>query len=343
MKSLYLSEIFRRGIIAFGCFVLFASTLAFTSVGASERPITDADVERYLPRLRAEAAAMESAMRKGLEASAAIQSAIEEKAKLYDDIASGKTDVLGWIRQHTKYALIPAGAVYNAECSRSATGESAIPTAVFTFGKESPYRDLLRRATKGDSEALSEYQLRRGEEEVGMRSAAAQATYDLVAKTISFYKDHKFVETEDINRPVIVTWLASPDRSVLVSIYDVNPYAGVLPRSTPPTCSALPTGPMVEIEFTGGPEEEGAEVAATEELPDPEYERLKEALILAQIDAADPSVLKIEIPSDAPSEVKAELEALQAEYAVRIANVAVYRRHEAVLAPILESLMRTAN
>lgn len=343
MKNFYLSKIFRRGSIAIGCFTLFVLTFAFASIRTTERPITDADVERYLPRLRADAAAMESAMKRGFEASAAIQKKAEENEKFYADIASGNTDVLAWIRQHTKYALIPPGAVYSAECSRTVTGDSAIPTALFTLGKESPYRDLLRRATAGDAEALAEYQRLRGEEEVGVRSAAAQAIHDLVANTISFYKDHEFVESESINRPVSVTWLVPPDPSVFVSIWDVNPYAGVLPRNTLDICAALPTGPMIEIELRAIPEEEAPIIAEAEELPDPEYERVKEALIMARIDAADTSALTIEIPPDAPPAVKAELAAVQAEYAVRLANVTVYRRHEAVLAPILESLLGTAD
>lgn len=343
MKNFYLSKLFRRGSMAIACFVLFAPTFAFVSLRAAERPITDAEVERYLPRLRAEAAAYESAIQKGMEASAAIESKVAEDEKFYADIESGKVDVLAWIRQHTEYALIPPGAVYSALCSRTITGDSAVPTAVFTLGKESPYRDLLHRATAGDAEALAEYQRLRGEEEIGRRNAAAQAIHDLVEKTISFYKDHEFVETEGTDRPVIVTWLVPPDPSVLVSIWDVNPYAGVLPRNILTTCAALATGPVVEIQYKGEPREEAPNVAEAEEVPDPEYERVKEALIMARIDAADTSAITIEIPPDAPPAVKAELAAVQAEYAVRLANVAVYRRHEAVLAPILEKFLRTAD
>jgi len=342
MKSFYLSKMFRKGFIVIGCFTLFTSARTLTSVAATERPITDAEVERYLPRLRAEAAAMESAIQRGLEVSTEIQTKAEEREKFYADIESGKTDVLAWIRQHTEYALVPRGAAYNAECSRSVTSETTIPTAVFTFGKESPYRDLLRRASAGDSEALAEYQRLRGEEEAGGRNATAQAIHDLVAKTVSFYKDHNFVEAEGSDRPVIVTWLVSPTQVILVNVWDVNPYAGVLPRSTPSICSALPTGPMVVIEFKGGPVEETPNVTEAEELSDPEYERVKEALIMARIDAANPSALTIEIPADAPPAVKAELASVQAEYAVRLANLEVYRRHEAVLAPIIESFLRTA-
>jgi hypothetical protein len=56
--------------------------------------------------------------------------------------------------------------------------------------------------------------------------------------------------------------------------------------------------------------------------------------------AALPTGPMIEIPSDAPPEVKAELAAIQAEYKVRLTNVAVYKRHEAVLAPILQVFLR---
>jgi hypothetical protein len=343
MKDFYLSKIFRLGSIAIGCFVLFILTFAFASMRTTERPITDADVERYLPRLRADADAMESAIQKSMEVSAAIESKVARDEEFFADIESGKTDVLEWIRQQTEYALIPPGAVYSAECSRTVTGDSAVPTAIFTLGKESPYRDLLRRATAGDSEALAKYQRLRGEEEIGERNPAAQANNDLVAKTVSFYKDHEFVEPESMDRPGIVTWLVPPDPSVLVSVWDVNPYAGVLPRNILPTCSALPTGPTIEIEIRTVPEEEAPIAAEAEGLSDPEYERVKVALIMARIDAADTSALTIEIPPDAPPAVKAELAAMQAEYAVRLANVAVYRRHEAVLAPILEKFLRPAD
>jgi hypothetical protein len=341
LKNVCLSKIFRRSFIAIGCFVLPVLPSPFAVMRATERPITDAEVERYLPRLRADADAMESAMQKGMEAAAAIESKMAENEKFYADIESGKVDVLAWIRQHTEYALIPPGAVYSAECSRTVTGDSAVPTAVFTFEKESPYRDLLRRATAGDTEALAEYQRLRGKEEIGERNAAAQAIHDLVEKTIIFYRDHEFMEPESLNRPVIVTWLVPADQSVLVSVWDVNPYTGVLPRNILSTCSSLPTGPIIEIGLKTVPEGEATSTAEAEEMLDPEYERVKEALILALIDAADTSALTIEIPPDAPPAVKEKIAEVQAEYAVRIANVAVYRRHKAVLTPILEKFLRT--
>jgi hypothetical protein len=70
--------------------------------------------------------------------------------------------------------------------------------------------------------ALGEFNRRTGREEIGERDAAAQATHDLRAKAISFYRDQGLVETR-----------------------------GVLPRNTPPACAALPTGPFIDLTFAG--------------------------------------------------------------------------------------------
>jgi hypothetical protein len=377
MKSEKRSKAFRRrlGVV---CCALIAAFVAFagaetTGLGlapaeasgsvaaserANERPITDGDVERYLPRLRADAAAFQTAVREGREVSAAVESGMAARMKLYEDMVSGKfkdatsggTDVLSWMRAQTEYALIPPGAVYNADCTREVTADWMVPSAIFTFGKESAHRDLLHRATAGDTAALNEFHRRRGTEEMtGKRSAEAQAMYDLMQKTVSFYLDHGFTEIHDpMGHSILYTPLLSPDKALTVDVWEVNPYAGVLPRNILQSCAELPTGPMIEMFYGGRPQEEqalaetGQEAAgsgAAAEATDPEYERVKEALFLAYADAANPSAVEIEIPTDAPSEVKAKLAEIRAEFAVRRENLAVYRRHEAELAPVLEALL----
>jgi len=366
MKLLRLSKTFRRRWLAAGCFAILAAASA--SAQMVQHTLTDADIARWLPRLRAEAAAFTKTVSEGLEVTAAIQSYIEAREKFWGDIDSGKTDVLAWMRSHADHVLVPSGAVYSADCSRVESGNLGKPTAVFTFGKESPYRDLLRRAAIGDEAARDEFNTRRGEEETGKRSAAAQATHDFIAGTLSFYRDHGFTAVEE-NRPITATFLNAPDGCVFVEIWEVNPFAGHLPLPTPSECSSLPTGPFIEIRFEGetvalpaalagkgstaGSIAEPAGAPATEEKPaagekpagqekaDAEYERVKEALFLAQVDAANPEALEFEIPSDAPPDVKANLVALAAEFAVRKANVILYKRHEAALAPLLEALTQT--
>lgn len=347
MKILRFSKSSRAWWLKVGCFALVAS--AFATAHALERPLTEADITRHLPRLRAEAAAFTKTVSEGLKVTAAIQSYTEAGQKFWGDIDSGKTDVLAWMRAHADHVLVPTGAVYGADCSRVESGNLGKPTAVFTFGKESPYRDLLRRAASGDDAARAEFQTRRGEEETGKRSAAAQATHDFIAGILSFYRDLGFTAAEG-DRPITATFLQAPDGCVSAAIWEVNPFAGQLPLPTPSECSSLPTGPLVEITFEGETVATPAAIAgapaaeekpAAGENPDPEYERVKDALFLAQVDAADPSALEFEIPSDAPPELKANLAALAAEFAVRKSNLIIYKLHEAELAPLLEALTQT--
>jgi hypothetical protein len=348
MRLLPLSKILRRRWLEVGCLALPAAFLAVASAETTERPITDVDVERYLPRLRAEASALAKDVREARELFAAVDSAITDRMQLYNEMSSGKVDVLAWIRGQTGYALVPTEAIYNADCAREITADWMVPTAIFTFGKESAHRDLLRRATAGDTAALNEFYRRRGSEEIEGRSDEAQALYDLAAKTVSFYLDRGFTEVVDpLGHSVLCTPLASPDRTLFVDVWEVNPYAGVLPRNILHACAELPTGPMIEMTYGGEPGEEQADAAAQgaaapAETPNPEYDRVKEALLLAHLDAANPSAIDIEIPPDAPPEVKAKMAEIRAEFAVRRDNLAVYIRHEAELAPVLETLLEAA-
>ena len=311
---------------------------------AIERPLTDKDVARWLPRLRAEAAAFTKTVSEARKATAAIISTVEEREKLLTDMASGKTDIAAWMRSQTDYALVPAGAVYCDKCSQALVYESG--AAVFTFEKESPYRELLRRAATGDEAAHDEFNNRRGEEEVKGRTATQQAMNDFVAGIAAFYFDHGFVETEGDN-PIIVRFLHAPDERVSVVIWEANPYCGLLPANIIPPCAALPTGPLVEISLAGESGADAALAAANDTLaadtakenPDPDYVRVKEALLLARMDADNLSALEFDIPPDAPPEVKAEMTSIAAEFAARKANVLVYKRREAELAPILDALL----
>ena len=140
-----------------------------------------------------------------------------------------------------------------------------------------------------------------------------------------------------------------------MTIWEANAYCGLLPLPNPHACSALPTGPFIEITFEGemvalpaalaGKESTGVSVAGSAGAPaagepvDADYERVKNALFLARMDADNPSALEFDIPPDAPPEVKAEIASIAAEFAARKANVLMYQRHEAELAPILDALL----
>lgn len=347
MKMLRRPRISRCWRLMSACLVLLAPSLALSQ--AIERTLTDKDVERWLPRLRDEAASFARQVSEGRASAAVLVSAQEEYQALMEDMSSGKIDIPAWIRSHSEYALAPAGAVYCAECSRALL-ERGSPVALFTFNKESQHRDLLRRAASGDETALNEFHTQRGEEEARKRTAAEQAVQDFVAGIKKFYFDQGFTEAEVIGRPVIVWFLDSPDKRLSVTVWEINPYCGVLPRSIISPCAELPTGPMVEIEYNrepvaipgASPEEPAAADARSSEKKgagekeDADYERVKEALLLAYTDAANPEALEVEIPPDVPADAKAALASYAAELARRKANVVIYKRHAAELAPILK-------
>ena len=336
------------------CLALLAPS--FVSGQAIERPLTDKDIERWLPRLRAEAAAFSKQVSEAREVTAAFVSASEEYQALLADMASGKTDISTWMRSRTKYALVPPGAVYCDKCSQALIYETGGPIAVFTFNRESQHRDLLRRAASGDEAARDEYNTRRGEEEARKRTAEEQAVQDFVAGIKTFYFDHGFTEVEVIGRSVTVWFLQSPDERVPVTIWEVNPYCGLLPRNIISPCAELPTGPMIEIQYHREPVEvpgsateeqaaaegqrHGEKKPSSSEKEDADYERVRNALLMACTDAANPEALEFEIPPDLPAEAKAGLAPYAAELAKRKANVLMYKRHEAELAPLLKALLQ---
>ena len=130
----------------------------------------------------------------------------------------------------------------------------------------------------------------------------------------------------------------------------MNAFSGLRPRSPIPVCAARPTGPLLEIRFQGESSEatdasarEHTESGGWEEgKADPDYEAVKEALLLARTDARNPSQIEVPIPLDAPPEVKAGLGSVAAQFEVRKANLMVYKRHEAEIAPILKAFLQTS-
>lgn len=329
-----------------GCAVLLAASPMILPARAADRPLTDADVERWLPRLRAEAAAFTKQVSEVRETLATMVSAVAGTEALLADMASGKTNISTWLRERTDEALIPPGAIFSEQCSRALTEQARSPTAVYTFGKESPYHELLRRAASGDHAARDEFDRRRGGEGMGERSAAQSEIRDFVVGIESLYREHGFVDSEGPPISILITILLSPTRSVVASISEVNYYCGLLPRDVPRACSTLPTGPLVEIVFSGdllqlpARGDSGTTAADDEEL-DPDYERVRNALLLARADAADSAAIEFVVPPDAPAEAKASLNELAAEFATRRANMRLYRKYEAVLAPLLDALLTT--
>ena len=108
--------------------------------------LTEAEIRTVIPILKAEAAQYTNY-------SESTEKLTELKYQLFLDIQSGKTDPLEWLKQRTKRIIVPPGAIYLPDCSReesikgwevymedkeSGVKPTAVPTAIFTFGKDFP-------------------------------------------------------------------------------------------------------------------------------------------------------------------------------------------------------------
>lgn len=108
--------------------------------------LTEAEIMTVIPFLKAEAARYTNYVE-------STEKLIELKYQLFLDIQSGKTDPLEWLQKYTKRIIVPPGAIYLPDCSReesikgweifiedeeSGGKPTAVPTAIFSFGKDFP-------------------------------------------------------------------------------------------------------------------------------------------------------------------------------------------------------------
>ena len=108
--------------------------------------LTEAEIRTIIPILKAEAAQFTNYVE-------STEKLTELKYQLFLDIQSGKTDPLKWLKQYTKRIIVPPGATYLPDCSReesikgwevymedkeSGGKPTAVPTAIFTFGRDLP-------------------------------------------------------------------------------------------------------------------------------------------------------------------------------------------------------------
>ncbi len=320
----------KRGVRAAAFSLVFAIVVAPLAAQYYDRPLTEQDLQRALPVLRADKAGTERLARQAAEREALERARASGRQQAVALIGAG-TDPLEWLRKLTSNAATPSTARYQAECSRALTASSGVPSAVFTFGIAAP------------ASWLAVWKARDANIPIGDRSQAAAApgaqrpgaprAEAVAQQTRAFYSSHEF---EYEGEPAPFEWrFLGPDRLVSATVMGVN----VLGRVDP--CRALPSGPMVVLKaegqaFAKGPAQPGA--ARNRELEDAldkagisesEYLNLKLQLLAARADAQVPSRL-----NDAPPAGAGQQKTL----AIRRENAEFYRRHQAVLEPLLAAL-----
>jgi hypothetical protein len=301
--------------------VAFAAVVLATAARAEERRLTDADVRKALPVLRAEKAALAGA-----------QAAFDREAA---PPTSFSGDPLDRLRKRARVAL-PEGAVHQARCSRAASAAGG-PVALFTFGRSIDcYHRAWRDAFRSDRNPEADMtEACRAEGDATMRFLdGVQAA--LVGKGFAAEEEgpaFRRLSSADgtlraVLRPHNVYDRANrpDDHPLVLGIEGKNARESALAA-----CSAVESGPLLEIRAAGGAPVAGGDAVADAlrqaGLDAPAWEALKEALILARLDV-ERGVLAAE--EAAGGELRAP--------EVRRANADVYRRHAAALAPLLDAL-----
>lgn len=330
-------------------FLAVLGTVCFTGAltrGQMSVPkLTDADVRRVLPVMRADAAERQGALKEMGQTLEKYEKMTQEMAQRMKDLESGKLDPLAYLKQRSPYVSAPPSAAYKPKLSRIASlWAYGYPIAVFSYGIES---EAARNLAHGGESAARQYanfgDIYKGP--AGQKIKAAEEEFK------SFYTAKGF---RDLAFTKVPGWsCVSPDGSVSAWFVFVNLYAGTK------DVEAIPDGPILELglaEFFSvgekpqrmdepeSPAHLDKEQALREAgMSEEEYGAFVNALAMARNDAANPSAIdpaNIGLDYDGPMEpeMKKTLVEMRAFYEVRRQNSILYKRHAAVLDPLLTAL-----
>jgi len=304
------------------------SLVVVVGAGAQERKLTEADVRKVMPVLRAEAGMVAAASQTASEATTGL---------------SG--DPLDFFRSRTRINL-PETAKYQPQCSLAAS--AARPVAIFTFGRSidcynRTWRDWARTTKRGPDEKLQAPAMAESCNAEGL-----QTKNYLEGVREALEKRNWVVEAwGDVDR-----YLASADGSVNIGLHPYNVYDRAESVHTQPlmaieseqarekalaACSLMPSGPILVLRPGGGstgmgPGDLGAALKKAG-LTEQEYDDLKTALLLARMDAEQGGML------EALEAAAGGDPALRQTLVVRRANVDLYRKLASELDPILDKLV----
>jgi len=307
--------------------------------------LTDADVRRVLPVMKAEAAERQAALKEMGQTLEQIEKMTQETEQRIKDLESGKLDPLAYLKQHSPSIAVPPSATYKPKLSRIASlWAYGYPIAVFSYGIDS---EAARNLARGGESAARQYanfgDIYKGP--AGQKIKAAEEEFK------SFYTAKGF---RDLAFTKVPGWsCVSPDGGVSAWFVFVNLYAGTK------DVEAIPDGPILELGlaefFSAGekpqpmekperPAPLGKEQALRQAgMSEEEYGEFVSALAMARNDAANPSAIdpaNIGLDSEGPMEpeMKKTLVEMRAFYEVRRQNSILYKRHAAVLGPLLTAL-----
>lgn len=331
--------------------------------------LSDSELSSVLPILKAE-------VTKNAKLMNALTSEQNRRLQLFLDIKSGKTDPLDWLKQYSKYILVPPDAKYEPACSRAVSlgsslllGEQelaelksgAVPTAVFTLGKEirSVNRQILGEPITQDS-----YE-RFMQNCYNIDDKSYVDIKSILDKTIGFYTKSGFhasyETTEDgPSRTTVIFYHPEDEGYVSGNVFhlDVELFNPNYPE-TAKQCRQHPLGPSIEIraesklldkifsspDIVKTNDESTRNSLRKSGITEDRYALIVASLVRARTDSENPDA--IEVPdfdfvanTAEEKEIAKTIVQMKADALARKNNITIYNKFKTELDPILDILQQ---
>jgi len=328
--------------------------------------LTDAEIRTILPILKNEAAGTKSLVN-GMETERNLN------YKLFLDIQSGRTDPLDWLKQHSKHILVPPEAKYEHACSRAVSlgpaqisssqelaevKPGAVPTAIFTFGKDLTW---VNKQLLGENITQESYE-RFLQNVYRIDDKGYAEIKAILNRTITFYSKNGFQasyeSTADGPSGTTAIFYHPEDEGYISGkVYHID-FKLFQPDylEIDKMCHQHPAGPSIEIRaepklleklFSTPVDNNSTDVNTKNSLnkagiSEDRYAMVKTSLMMARVDSENPD--GIEVPSfdftpttDEEKEMAKTFAALKEDALARKSNVLIYNKFKAELDPILDS------
>lgn len=298
--------------------------------------------------------------------------------ELINGIKSGKIDPLEWLKQHSKYVIVPPGVVYQPACSRAASiagwqriieeSDSEVianlrpnvqPTAIFTFGKgirAINKNALIKRSKNIDISSENKYDI---------NDPSYKEMRSILENARNFYSKNGFSADYDMSGDNIMFEPRDAEgeiSGVIVQVY-YDAFAPDFP-DVMKNCASLPIGPTIEIkagdklmekvfrsiEVKIGTDDENIKKSLRAAgITEDHYAEIKGALIATRansemLEEQEPEPLKF--TPTTPEEKKAmqeydkTVQIMKEEIRTKKNNIQIYKKYKADLDPILDILQK---
>lgn len=356
-----------RNIFLTAVFSASGLLLNFADAQNMVAKLTDAEIRTILPILKNEVTGLDNLV-KGMETDRNLN------YQLFRDIQSGKTDPLDWLKKHSKHILVPPEAKYEPACSRavslgpaqlSSTQEleevkpGAVPTAIFTFGKDLSW---VNKQLLGENITMESYE-RFLQNVYDADDKGYEEIKSILSRTIAFYTKNGFQASYEssFDGPSSTTAIFyHPEDEGYVSgnVYHID-FKLFQPDylEIGKMCHQHPAGPSIEIRaepklleklFSSSGDNNVTDANTKNSLKkagisEDRYAMVKISLLNARTDSENPDA--IEVPSFDFTPTTAEekemakaFAALKEDALARKSNVTIYNKFKAELDPILDIL-----